>query len=63
MIKLSCLLKIALLAIEQAEEFTAADSKIIDALSDILMTMNTGQDRIIYDIGKFKEMKFNETED
>ena len=55
MIKLSCLLKIALLAIEQAEEFTAADSKIIDALSDILMTMNTGQDRIIYDIGKYKE--------
>lgn len=57
MIKLSSLLKIALLAIEQAEEFTRSDSKIIDALSDILMTMNTGQDRIIYDVGKYKEDK------
>ena len=55
MIKLSSLLKIALLSIEQAEEFTRADGKVTDALADILMTMNTGQDRIIYDVGKHKE--------
>lgn len=60
MIKLSQLLKISLLAIEQTEVFTRRDPDLartlgLDrALEDILMTINTPQDRIIYDVGRHK---------
>ena len=47
MIKLSQLLKISLLAIEQTEVFTRRDPDLARTLEDILMTINTPQDRII----------------
>lgn len=55
MIKLSQLLKISLLAIEQTEVFTLRDPDLARILEDILMTINTDQDRIIYDIGRHKD--------
>lgn len=54
MIKLSQLLKISLLAIEQTEVFTRRDPDLARTLEDILMTINTPQDRIIYDVGRYK---------
>ena len=54
MIKLSQLLKISLLAIEQTEVFTLRDPELARALEDILMTLNTPQDKIIYDVGRYK---------
>lgn len=54
MIKLSSLLKIALLAIEQTEVFTRRDPDLARILEDILMTINTPEDRIIYDVGRYK---------
>ena len=55
MIKLSQLLKISLLAIEQTEIFTRRDPDLARILEDILMTINTPQDRIIYDVGRYKD--------
>ena len=55
MIKLSQLLKISLLAIEQTEVFTLRDPELARTLEDILMTLNTQQDRIEYDIGRYKD--------
>ena len=60
MIKLSQLLKISLLAIEQTEVFTRRDPDLFRTLGfdrvleDILMTINTPQDMIIYDVGRYK---------
>lgn len=54
MIKLSQLLKISLLAIEQTEVFKLRDPELARTLEDILMTLNTPQDKIIYDVGRYK---------